>query len=147
MAEMFKPQNADQLGTEQEEPTIPEYPALLKHMVLAIFLEGNLPRSRPPYSKNRIRVKSSANKDSFDPTKFNAAMDVAFAQLKKYGMITEKSSREEVRLTAYGRERDNAHKREPDGRKKTARFDKFYKQLLILNKKRVPKPFVPPDDR
>lgn len=109
-------------------------------MVLAIFVANRLPRQRPPFSKNKIPVRSSPNKDRFDPTKFNAAMDVALAQLKKYGMITEKSSRAEVNLTAKGRRRDALHKREPGSRIKTSRFDKLYVQLIIEGKKRVRRP-------
>jgi len=128
------------LSESPDEITIPDYPALLKHMVLAIFVSNRLPRQRPAFSKNKIPVRSSPNKDAFDPTKFNAAMDVALAQLKKYQMITEKSSRTLVTLTAKGRDRDNAHKREPGSRTKTRRFDKLYIQLIIEGKKRVRRP-------
>ena len=121
---------------EIEELAIPEYPMLFKHMVLAIFLERKLPRSRPPVSKNRIPVKSSPNKDSFDPTKFNAAMDIAMAQLKKYRMISEKSDRAQISLTGYGREKDSQHKREPDARRKAKRFDDYYQKLLVEERRR-----------
>jgi hypothetical protein len=124
---------------EIEELAIPDYPMLFKHMVLAIFLSGNLPRSRPPVSKNRIPVKSSPNKDNFDPTKFNAAMDVAMSQLKKYRMISEKSGRGQISLTGYGREKDSEHKREPDARRKAKRFDDYYQKLIIEERRRVPK--------
>ena len=125
--------------SDEELPEVPEYPALFKHMVLAIFLEGNLPRSRPSFSQNKIPVRSSPNKDGFDPTKFQAAMDVALAQLKKYRMIAEKSNRAQIMLTAYGRETDNKHRREPQGRAKIKRFDDLYTKLVVEGKKRVSK--------
>jgi len=118
---------------------VPNYPVLFKHMVLAIFLKAHLPRARPANSKNKIPVKSSPNKDNFDPTKFNAAMDVALAQLKKYRMISEASSRAAITLTSYGREADSKHRREPGGATKTKRFDKFYVQLLVEERKHVNK--------
>jgi hypothetical protein len=114
-------------------------------MVLAIFIEGRLSRQRPPNSRNKIPVRSSPNENSFDPTKFNAAMDVALAQLKKYRMITENSSREMIQLTSYGRERDNMHKRERDSLAKTRRFDKFYIRLIVEGQKRVNKAIVDSD--
>lgn len=131
-----------ELTDDEDLPQVPQYPVLFKHMVLAIFLEGNLSRARPAHSRNKIPVKSSPNKDGFDPTKFNAAMDIALAQLKKYGMITEKSSRAGIQLTSKGRERDATHKKEPQGATKTRRFDKFYEKLLIEGKKRVNKNLV-----
>lgn len=128
-----------ELTDDEELPDVPPYPVLFKHMVLAIFLEADLPRQRPPFSRNKIPVRSSPSKDNFDPTKFNAAMDIALAQLKKYGMITEKSSRAGIQLTSKGRERESVHKKEPRGATKTRRFDKFYEKLLIEGKKRVNK--------
>jgi hypothetical protein len=146
----FAPQNENE-GVARSEggrvSAIPTYPTLFKHMVLAIFLGKDLPRSRPPKSKNRIPVRSSPNKDSFDPTKFNAAMDIALAQLKKYGMILEKSSRLQIFLTSRGRERDAAHRIEPGARTKNAKFDKLYEALLVEGKKRVPKPMYRPGAR
>jgi hypothetical protein len=121
---------------------VPNYPVLFKHMVLAIFLKRDLPRARPANSRNKVPVRSSPNKDNFDPTKFNAAMDVAMAQLKKYRMISEASSREQIVLTSYGREKDSAHRREQGGVVKTKRFDKFYVQLIVENRKRVNKAIV-----
>lgn len=123
----------------EDLPDVPAYPVLFKHMVLAIFTEGNLTRSRPPYSRNRIPVRSSPNKDSFDPTKFNAAMDIALAQLKKYGMITEKSSRAGIQLTSYGRQRESVHRTERNAHTKTRYFDDYYQKLLVEGKKRVNK--------
>lgn len=120
-------------------PDVPKYPALLKHMVLAVFLKGHLPRARRPKSRNKIPVPSSPNKDIFDPTKFNAAMDIALAQLKKYGYITERSSRLEVTLTSKGKRLDADHKRESGGMTKTRKFDKYYIQLIEEHKKRVSK--------
>ncbi len=127
------------MPSQEELQEVPNYPVLFKHMVLAIFTERKLPRSRPPVSKNKIPVRSSPNKDSFDPTKFNAAMDIALAQLKKYGMISEKSSRAGIFLTSYGRETDNKHKRESNARLKVGRFDKYYAQLYVEDRKRIPK--------
>ena len=121
---------------------VPPYPVLFRHMVLAIFVADRLPRARPANSKNKIPVRSSPNENSFDPTKFNAAMDIALAQLKKYRMITEASSREQITLTSYGRERDSQHRREQGGAVKTKRFDKFYVQLLVENRKRVNKTMI-----
>lgn len=118
---------------------VPNYPVLYKHMVLAIFLKGDLPRARPANSRNKVPVRSSPNKDNFDPTKFNAAMDIALAQLKKYRMISEASSREAISLTSHGRETDSKHRREQGGATKTKRFDKFYVQLLVEGRKRVNK--------
>ena len=118
---------------------VPNYPVLFKHMVLAIFLHADLPRARPANSRNKIPVKSSPNTDNFDPTKFNAAMDIALAQLKKYRMISEASSREAITLTSYGRETDAKHHREQGGATKTKRFDKFYVQLLVEKRKHVNK--------
>ena len=122
-----------------DEP-VPDYPPLFKHMVLAIFSADRLPRRRPPKSHNRIPVRSSPNKDSFDPTRFNAAMDVSLAQLKKYGLIAERSSRAQILLTATGRRKDSEHRREPGAHQKTARFDKLYQQLLVEGRKHVSKP-------
>lgn len=127
---------------DDDFPEVPNYPVLFKHMVLAIFTQRDLPRSRPAHSKNKIPVKSSPNKDNFDPTKFNAAMDIALAQLKKYGMITERSSRTSVTLTAYGRERESVHRREAAAATKTRRFDKFYQQLLVEGRHRVNKTVI-----
>lgn len=127
------------LPSPVDDPDVPDYPLLFKHMVLAIFVGADLPRSRPAHSKNKIPVKSSPNKDRFDPTKFNAAMDIALAQLKKYGMISERSSREKIQLTSYGRERESVHRRESGSATKTRRFDKFYTLLLIEGRKRVNK--------
>jgi hypothetical protein len=124
---------------DEEYPEIPNYPVLFKHMVLAIFTERDLPRARPAHSKNKIPVRSSPNRDSFDPTKFNAAMDIALAQLKKYGMISERSSRAGITLTSYGRSRESVHMKEPMSATKTRRFDKFYKLLLIEDRHRVNK--------
>lgn len=121
---------------------VPDYPYLFKHMVLAIFLHADLPRARPANSRNKIPVRSSPNNDNFDPTKFNAAMDIALAQLKKYRMVSESSSREAIALTSYGRERDSVHRREQGGATKTKRFDKFYVQLLVEERKRVNKAIV-----
>ena len=133
---------ANPTTTDDEYPEVPNYPVLLKHMVLAIFTQRDLPRARPAHSKNKIPVKSSPNKDSFDPTKFNAAMDIALAQLKKYGMISERSSRQSVTLTAYGRERESIHRREAASRTKTRRFDEFYQKLLIEGRRRVNKAVI-----
>ena len=118
---------------------VPNYPIIFRHMVLAIFLNADLPRARPANSKNKIPVRSSPNRDNFDPTKFNAAMDIALAQLKKYRMISESSSRAAITLTSYGRESDSKHRREQGGATKTKRFDKFYVQLLVEERKRVNK--------
>lgn len=130
---MYKPPEDEDL------PDVPAYPVLFKHMVLAIFTEGDLKRSRPPYSKNRIPARSSPNKDNFDPTKFNAAMDIALAQLKKYGMITERSSRVGIQLTSYGRQRESVHRSERNSLMKTRYFDEYYEKLLVEGKKRVNK--------
>jgi len=121
---------------------VPNYPIIFRHMVLAIFLNADLPRARPANSRNKIPVKSSPNKDNFDPTKFNAAMDIALAQLKKYRMVPESSSREAITLTSYGREADSKHRREQGGATKTKRFDKFYVQLLVEERKHVNKSII-----
>ena len=143
MVEKFTPQNENE-GVARDEggqlQAVPDFPVLFKHMVLAIFLSGDVNRARPTRSENRIPVKSSPNKDNFDDTKFNAAMDIALAQLKKYKMIAEKSSRDGIILTGYGRETNAKHLREPTSRSKTMRFDKYFTALLIEGKKRVPKP-------
>lgn len=124
---------------DEDYPEIPNYPVLFKHMVLAIFTERDLPRARPAHSDNKIPVKSSPNRDNFDPTKFNAAMDIALAQLKKYGYITERSSRQQIMLTSAGRTRESVHIKERMGATKTRRFDKFYRLLLIEDRHRVNK--------
>lgn len=135
-----KSEQAKPLTVSPDEISVPGYPELLKHMVLAIFVANRLPRQRPPFSKNKIPVRSSPNKDRTDQTKFNAAMDVALAQLKKYRMITEKSSRAEVVLTNKGRIRNAIHKKEAGSRVKTARFDKIYLELVVEGRKRVRRP-------
>lgn len=124
-------------GDAKEIGGVPDFPLIFKHMVLAIFVKNDLPRQRPPQSRNKIPVRSSPNKDGFDPTKFRAAMDVALAQLKKYGIITEKSDPARIVLTSYGRQKDNAHRKEPAGRTKTRRFDKYYTLLLNEGRKKV----------
>lgn len=128
---------------KQFSPQVPNYPALFKHMVLAIFTERKLPRTRPAQSRNKIPVQSSPNRSGLDPTKFDAAMDIALAQLKKYKMITEQSNRALIVLTAYGRETDAKHTREQASRIKTNKFDDYYKQLVVAGKDRVPKTAMP----
>ena len=128
---------SEDTGDAKEVSGVPDYPLIFKHMVLAIFVKDNLSRQRPPQSRNKIPVQSSPNRDNFDPTKFRAAMDVALAQLKKYGIITENSNPMRMALTSHGRQKDNQHRKEPSGHTKTRRFDKYYTLLLNENRKRV----------
>lgn len=88
---------------------VPDYPLLFKHMALAIYRSGSL--KGPPAER------------------FEAALDITLAQLRKYRMATPSSTLARVELTSYGNQANQKHRREADSSAKTRLFDAYYKSL------------------
>lgn len=103
------------------EGIVPDYPTIFKHMALAIYLKGKL--------------------KGFPPKKFNAALEIALAQLRKYGMVRSDSTLARIELTSKGNQVNQKHLQEPKSRTKSKLFDTYYKSLRAEGDK------APPDVR
>lgn len=101
---------------------VPDYPILFKHMALAIYRTGSL--KGPPADR------------------FQSALEIALAQLRKYQMATSGSSLARVELTSYGFQTNQKHKREPSSGAKTRLFDAYYKSLASEGESNPPNPVV-----
>lgn len=88
---------------------VPDYPALFKHMALAIYRDGRLSGS--------------------DGDRFTSALEITLFRLREYRLVSSDSSLTRVSLTPRGTQLNNEHLRESSSKSKTRMFDLYYKQL------------------
>lgn len=85
-------------------------PVLVKHTTIAIYKTGH------------IVAKTKEDR-------FRQALEIAKAQLERYGYITNGTKVDDIGLTAKGRKRELKHRGEGAG--KTTLFDTLYRQFDI----------------
>ena len=106
--------------------TVPPYPPLVAHMILAIYNDGGV--KGPPRER------------------MDAAIKIAMHSLKKNRLIEQASTEAEVFLTPAGRLRNNVHAREPQSRTKMRRFAALYEALVSEDRTAPPREGAAPQN-